>query len=113
MIDEKTLEPNASYWAAVLWRRLMGTGVLDVGQSKPGVHLHSHCLRGRSGGVTLLALKVTDQPQSLAVSGPAQLYSLTAPELQSRTVLLNGRPLAVTTNDGLPMMNRSRSGATA
>lgn len=102
VIDEKTLEPNASYWAAVLWRRLMGTGVLDAGQSRPGVHLYAHCQRGGSGGVTLLALNLTDKAQSLDVSGPAQLYSLTAPEMQSRTVQLNGRPLSLTARGRMP-----------
>lgn len=104
VIDEKTLEPNASYWAAVLWRRLMGTGVLDAGQSKPGVHLYAHCQRGVAGGVTLLALNLTDRPQLMELPSGAQLYSLTAPEMQSRTVLLNGTPLALTKRDRLPTM---------
>ena len=31
LLDEKTLRPRPSYWAALLWRRLMGTTVLDAG----------------------------------------------------------------------------------
>lgn len=105
VIDEKTLEPNASYWAAVLWRRLMGTGVLDAGPNKPGIHLYAHCQRGNAQGVTLLALNLTDRPQAVDLEAPAQLYSLTAPELQSRAVLLNGKPLALTKQDRLPAMS--------
>lgn len=105
VIDEKTLEPNASYWAAVLWRRLMGTGVLDAGQQRPGVHLYAHCQRGNANGVTLLALNLTDRAQSIDVGATAQHYSLTAPELQSRTVLLNGRALSLTKRDRLPAMS--------
>ncbi len=31
LLDEKTLEPRPNYWAALLWRKLMGTTVLDPG----------------------------------------------------------------------------------
>lgn len=95
IIDEKTFEPNASYWAAVLWRRLMGTGVLDAGPTKPGLHLYAHCLRGTAGGVTLLAINLKNTSAAVSVTGAADVYALTAPELQSKTVLLNGRALAV------------------
>lgn len=108
VIDEKTFQPNASYWAAVLWRRLMGTGVLDAGPSTPGLHLYAHCLRGTPGGVTLLAINLDKSAVALDVPGPAQIYALTAPELQSRTVLLNGKPLALTSDDRLPTMAPSR-----
>lgn len=31
LIDDQTLRPRPSYWAALLWRRLMGTAALDAG----------------------------------------------------------------------------------
>lgn len=111
IIDEKTLMPNASYWAAVLWRRLMGATVLDAGSGQPGVHLYAHCMRGVAGGVTLLAINLKDAPQSLDVGGPAGVYSLTATELQSSTVLLNGKALALGKGDVLPRMAAAVSGA--
>ena len=50
LIDEETLEPRPSYWAALLWRRLMGTTVLDAGPSPaPGVHVY-RALPGRQAG---------------------------------------------------------------
>jgi len=37
LVNENTLEPRPNYWAALLWRRLMGTTVLDSGiPPKPG-----------------------------------------------------------------------------
>jgi hypothetical protein len=102
VIDEKTFTPNANYWAALLWRKLMGTRVLDAGLGEPGLHLYAHCQRGHAGGVTLLAINLQEQVKTVSVSTPADLYTLTAPELQSRTVHLNGEVLALGPDDTLP-----------
>lgn len=104
VIDEKTFDPNASYWAAVLWRRTMGTKVLDAGANRPGLHIYAHCQRGGRGGVTLLAQNLGAAAVTIEVSGRAGTYALTAPELQSRTVLLNGKPLTLKAGDRLPSM---------
>lgn len=104
IIDEKTLQPNASYWAALLWRRLIGTRVLDAGAVKPGLHIYAHCQRGAPGGVTLLALNLEPKPAALELSGTAELYALTASEPQSRHVLLNDRPLELGLGDALPAL---------
>jgi heparanase len=108
IIDEKTFAPNASYWGAVLWRRLMGTKVLDAGPVRPGLHVYAHCLRGTRGGVALLALNLGSTPAALRLTSPAQLYALSAPELQSRTVLLGGRLLQVRSDDTLPPLYPER-----
>jgi hypothetical protein len=104
IIDEKTYEPNASYWGAVLWSRLMGNRVLDAGPQRPGLNLYAHCQRGVRGGVTLLAINYGEAAADLPLTGKPQLYLLTAPELQSRTVLLNGQPLSVGGDNRLPAM---------
>ena len=102
VIDEKTFMPNADYWAALLWRKLMGTQVLDAGSTRPGLHVYAHCMRGARGGVTVLAINLDQAAASLDVPGAGNIYALTAPELQSRIVLLNGRPLALGPGDTLP-----------
>ena len=104
IIDEKTLDPNASYWPAVLWRKLMGQRVLDAGPNQAGLHVYAHCLRGSRGGVALLALNMKNRSDAISVKGPAGVYGLTAPELEGRTVLLNGRLLTVTKDDRVPTM---------
>jgi len=108
VIDEKTFLPNADYWAALLWRRLMSTTVLDAGPVQPGLHIYAHCLRGTPGGVTLLALNLDKASASLSLFGPANMYTLTAPELESRTVLLNDRPLSLGAGDTLPALEAKR-----
>lgn len=102
IIDENTLDPNASYWSALLWRRFMGSRVLDAGKTQPGFHLYAHCQYGLDGGVTLLAINMREAPASIAVAGQADVYSLTAPEMESRTVALNGKPLALKSDTQLP-----------
>src|SRR5580704_12226203 len=56
LLDDNTLMPRPNYWAALLWRKFMGTTVLDPGLSESNLHLYSHCLRGQPGGVALLAI---------------------------------------------------------
>ena len=50
LLDENTLAPRPNYWAALLWRKLMGTTVLNPDISPaPGLHLYAHCLRDQPG----------------------------------------------------------------
>lgn len=104
VIEAKTFMPHSDYWAALFWRRLMGTQVLDAGPIQHGLHLYAHCLRGKPGGVTVLAINLNKAPATVIgeSSGPADLYALSAPELESRTVLLNGRKLALGPGDAVP-----------
>jgi heparanase len=108
VIDEKTFEPNADYWAAVLWRRLMGTKVLDAGASQPGLRLYAHCLRNTPGGVAVLAINLEKAVANIGFSGPAELYALTAPALESRAVLINERPMVLSADDTLPAIESKR-----
>jgi heparanase 1 len=106
VIDETTFMPNADYWAALLWRKLVGTQVLDAGPTQPGrLHVYAHCLRGTPGGVTVMALNLKPSAASINTSGPAEVYALTAPQLTSKTVLLNGKALKVGAGDTLPAIN--------
>jgi len=105
VIDEKTFKPNPTYWGAVLWRRLMGTKVLDAGPVTPGLHVYAHCLRGTRGGVVLLALNLEGTPAELRLDSRARLYALSAPDLESRAVLLNGRRLQIGADDSLPPLD--------
>lgn len=108
VIDEKTFMPNPNYWAALMWQRLMGTEVLDAGPIEPGVHLYAHCQRGNADGVTILAINLRDDVETIRVSGPVELYAMTAPELQSRLVHLNGKALELGEGDTLPAIAPQR-----
>jgi hypothetical protein len=108
LIDEATLMPRPSYWAAVLWRRLMGEVVLDAGPIRPGLHVYAHCLRGHSGGVALAAINLDrSRTVSLSLPSPAERYTLSADDLQSQTLRLNGKPIKMI-GDRLPVIRGQR-----
>jgi hypothetical protein len=48
LLDQNTFAPRPNYWAALLWHRLMGRTVLDIGPILPGFHGHV-CGRSRGG----------------------------------------------------------------
>jgi hypothetical protein len=106
LLSESDYKPRPNFWAAALWRRLMGTTVLQPGASpSPDLYLYAHCLRGGSGGVALLAINASSRPQTLNVPKASERYTLTAQQLDSRSVQLNGRILDLQTDDALPPMN--------
>jgi hypothetical protein len=112
LLDERDYKPRPNFWGAVLWRRLMGTTVLQPGASpSPDLYLYAHCLRGKSGGVTLLVINASSSQQILNIPKTSQRYTLTAPQLDSRNVQLNGRVLDLQANDTLPPMDGKQSPA--
>ncbi len=114
LIDEKTHAPRPNYWAALLWHRLMGHVVLDPGPSQTAdLHTYAHCMKGRPGGVTVLGINAGASAAVLTLSSAAERFMLTADSLQSRSVLLNGSILEVTSDGRLPhLKGRSQSAGT-
>lgn len=109
LIDDVSWLPRPSYWAALLWRRLMGEVVLDAGANQPGLHVYAHCLRDHRGGVALVAINLSRTMQAgLSLPRPAERYTLTADALESASVKLNGRTLALTRTDELPALAGAR-----
>jgi hypothetical protein len=110
LIDDTTLTPRPDYWAALLWKRLMGTTVLDpaVRKTPAGLRVFSSCTPGIRGGVTTLALN-TDHavPATLRLNGPgtrgAAVHAVTG-DLTGERVSLNGRPLELTAAGELPAL---------
>ena len=103
LINQSDFRPRPNYWAALLWRRLMGTIVLDAGLPREGLHLYAQCLRGRPGGVALLAVNNSRTDSSEITLPTANMrYTLSAPTLQASSVMLNGQPLNLDSNDDLP-----------
>jgi len=112
LLDDRTLAPKPMYWGALLWRRLMGTTVLESGVPiQAGLHVYAHCLRGVAGGVALLVINNDPaRPRVIALPVAAQRYTLTAPspaDLQSMRVQLNGSELKLGDNDALPNLTGS------
>lgn len=97
LLDDVTLDPRPDYWASVLWRRLMGSRVLDVGRTDASdlVRVYAHCSYGRPGAVTVLAINLdADHSVRIEVDGlptaNKELYLLTSEGLDSHDIMLNG-----------------------
>jgi hypothetical protein len=106
LLDDRTLAPKPNYWAALLWRRLMGTRVLASGVPiRAGLHLYAHCQRDTPGGVSLLALNTdTTAARALRLPVGARRYTLSADTLQSGAVRLNGKALELGRNGAPPIL---------
>jgi len=111
LLDEKTLRPRPNYWAALLWRALMGTTVLDAGVHHK-MHLYAHCARAVPGAVTLLAIN-TDRTAAAVLRLPlaSERYTLSADDLQSADVKLNGTALDLGPDGDLPPLSAVTSPA--
>jgi heparanase 1 len=114
LLDENTFAPRPNYWAAVLWRRLMGGTVLDPHTSPiPNVYVYAHCLQNHPGGVTLLVINADrQQVHEITLPADAERYTLSAKQLQDRSVELNGKTLELTSDSDIPEFvgQRTRAG---
>jgi hypothetical protein len=104
MLDEGTYEPRPNYWAALLWNLTMGVRSLDpnIGSSS-GMRIYAQCMKNAQGGVSMLILnadKADAHALTLPVSG--QRYTLSAPDLLSKTVFLNGQELKIAADGKAP-----------
>lgn len=105
LIDERTWLPRPNYWAAWIWRQIMGETVLDAGSARGDIHVYAHCLVRRAGGVGLVAINLSRSNRgSLQLDRPVEQYTLTAEELESTKVSLNGRALNLLPGDRLPRL---------
>jgi len=113
LLDEKTYEPRPNYWAALLWRKLMGATVLDAGVTDDvGLYVYAQCLRGRAGGVALLVINVgRESARTMEMPMDAERYTLTAATLMDKQVQLNGSDLKLGAGDVLPELNGVRTKA--
>lgn len=113
LLDETTLEPRPNYWAAVLWRRLMGTTVLDPGALKqPDLYVYAQCLRGKRGGIALLAINADrEQARQITLPKDSARYTLTAPDLLGTATMLNGTELKAAADGTLPAMDGAAQNA--
>jgi hypothetical protein len=102
LLDSDTHNPRPNYWAALLWTRLMGTKVYDAILPVDGVDVFAHNLKGSKGGLAVLIVNPKDSECSVDIPANAEQYLLTADELQTKTIKLNGTVLKLNSNETLP-----------
>jgi hypothetical protein len=102
LIERDTMTPRPNYWAAVLWRRNMGSTVLASPKSpSPALRLYAHCLAGKRGGVGLLAINTGDTTWSLPIGPGARVWVMQAMPLDSKVVTINGKVPALAADGSL------------
>jgi len=111
LIDDETLRPRADYWAAVLWRRLMGQTVMKpaVSEPDPDIRVYSQCLPDVTGGVTTLLLNTSrTEARTVTIGGKGvssgRQYVITG-ALDGDVVSLNGTPLQAGPDGSLPAID--------
>jgi hypothetical protein len=104
LLDEVTFAPRPNYWAALLWRQLMGSVVLDARVPiQRGLHVYAHCQRRVPSGVVLLVINNDPQnSQRLVLPVSSMRFTLDAATLQDSAVRLNGAVLTADDVDRLP-----------
>jgi hypothetical protein len=109
LLNEDTLEPRPNYWLALLWKKLMGTVVLDPGvPATNDLDVYAHCAKDTKGGVAVAVTNFdTKQEQVLFIPARSERYTLSAAELSSTTVLLNGTALKVGNGGEIPKLSAS------
>ena len=100
-----TFVPRPSYFAVMLWKKIMGDTVYASGEElREGAHVYAHSRRDGKEGTAYLVLN-TSWTETTTVELPkdAEVYALTGNgNMRSRTMLLNGKELALDENDELP-----------
>ncbi len=104
LLDHDTHNPRPNYWAALLWNKLMGTEVYNAPSVESGVDVFVHNLKGKKKGKTVLIVNTNDKASSMIIPSSAKQFTLTADELLTKKVKLNGEELRLN-NDELPTIS--------
>ncbi len=103
LLDEATLEPRPNFWAAVMWKRLMGTRAVDPGvAASDGFRVYGQCTAGQAGRVTIVAINFGKEEKSLTLGEAGKRYTLSSPDPLGKVVLLNGTKLVAGADGTVP-----------
>ncbi len=101
LLEQDTHEPRPNYWAAFLWNKFMGTQVYEGHSPVDGLDVFIHDLKGGDGYAVLL-VNPHQTDTSFTVPADAKQYLLTADEILSKKVKLNGEELKLNPDETLP-----------
>ena len=104
LLDENTFEPKPNYWGALLWRRFMGTTVLDAGiRTNPGsTCTHSAYAARRAGSRCWRSTRTRRRRTRSRFPSPDSATPCRRTVLTVTRVQLNGTELALGAADAIP-----------
>ena len=105
LLDDDTHNPRPNYWMALLWNKFMGNQVFEGGNLDAGVDIFVHNLKNKTNGKAILILNTNEKANSVIIPSNATQYLITAEELITKKIKLNGAELKMTTNDEVPTIN--------
>ena len=100
-----TFVPRPSYFAVLLWKKLMGNTVYASGEAiRPSAHVYAHSRADGKDGIAYLVINNSwTETTPVELPKEAEVYALTGNgKMRSRTMLLNGEELMLGENDELP-----------
>lgn len=102
LLEQDTHEPRPNYWAALLWSEFMGNQVYEAQSPVDGLDIFVHDLKNASNGYA--ALLVNPQEEEISFQNPADAlqYMLTADDILSKTLKLNGEVLELQPDGTMP-----------
>lgn len=102
LLEQDTHDPRPNYWAALLWSKFMGHQVYDAPVPADGPDLFIHNLKNASNGYAVLLVNPKDSETSFDIPADAMQYLLTADDILSKEVKLNGEVLQLQSDNTLP-----------
>ena len=102
LLEQDTHEPRPNYWAALLWNKFMGTQVYDVASTVEGLDIFAHNLKNSSKGYAVLLVNPNETGKAIQIPSKAEQYLVTADEIVTKTVKLNGEVLELISDETLP-----------
>ena len=106
-LQHGTFEPRPSYFAVLLWNKLMGETVYDSGEEiREGAHVYAHSRKdGKEGVVYLVINNSKTETTEVELPKEAAVYRLDGNgDMRSPLMYLNGKALVLGENDELPAM---------
>ena len=107
-LQHGTFLPRPSYFAVLLWNRLMGNVVYDCGEPiREGAHVYAHSRKdGKNGYAYLVINNSKTDVTTVEIAKEADLYYLDGGNnMRSLVMYLNGKALELGENDTLPDLN--------
>jgi len=106
-LKHSTFDPRPSYFAALLWKQLMGETVYASGIAlEEGAHVYAHSRRdGKDGYAYLVINNSKTEVTSVELPKSAKMYRLNGNgNMRSPIMYLNGEALVLGENDEIPVM---------